>query len=62
MIEEIGVQKIIYGITSYVYKIQVRQSFVFMRIDRKNYENDKRYVEFVELFLFHVISFSNNFR
>jgi hypothetical protein len=47
MIEEIGAKQIFYGMTSYVYQIQVKQSSVFMRIDRTNFENDNRYVAIV---------------
>jgi hypothetical protein len=48
MIEEIGEKEIFFGIKSYLYKIQLAQSHVFMRIDKSNFENDKRYVVIVD--------------
>jgi hypothetical protein len=48
MIEEIGEKEIKHGIKSYVYKIQLTQSHVFMRIDKSNFMNDERYVVIVD--------------
>jgi len=48
MIEEIGEKEIFYGVKSYVYKIQLAKSYVFMRIDKTYSINDERYVVIVD--------------
>jgi len=48
MIEEIGEKEIFFGVRCFIYKIQLAQSYVFMRIDKSNYENDERYVVIVD--------------
>jgi hypothetical protein len=48
MIEEIGEKEIFFGVKSYLYKIQLEQTYVFMRIDETNFENDNRYVVIVD--------------
>ena len=55
MIEEIGEKELFYGIRSYIYKIQLAQSLVFMRIDKSNHENEKRYVVIVDSAKFYKI-------
>jgi len=47
MIEEIGIKNI-YGQKSFVYKIYLKQSYIFMRIDKTPYYNAERYVVIVD--------------
>ena len=52
MMEKIGL-KMIYGKKSYIYKINLNKSFVFMRVDEDNDENSKRYVVIVNSIKFY---------
>jgi hypothetical protein len=47
MIEKVGIRSI-YGHRSFVYKIHLKQSFVFMRFDETPYYNSERYVVIVD--------------
>ena len=47
MIEEIGIRNI-YGQKSFVYKIYLEQSYIFMRIDKTPHYNAERYVVIVD--------------
>jgi len=47
VIEEIGVKEI-YGHISFVYKIYLEHSFVYMRVDKTPYYNSERYIVIVD--------------
>jgi len=52
MIEKVGIRSI-YGHRSFVYKIHLKQSFVFIRFDETPYYNSERYVVIVDSNKFH---------